>query len=59
MKKTIDSIQRELDSDDREWCDRPFNLVEIKAAIKGKMTEECVDKWLEKAKTKAKIQVED
>lgn len=31
---------------------------DIKLAINGKMTEECVDKWLEKAKTKAKIQIE-
>lgn len=31
---------------------------EVKAAIKHKMTEECVNKWLEKVKTKAKIQVE-
>ena len=32
---------------------------EIKAAIKGRMTEECVDKWLKKVKSKAKIQIED
>jgi len=32
---------------------------DIKIAIKGKMTEECVNKWLKKAKTKAKIQIEN
>lgn len=32
---------------------------EIKQAIKGKMTEDVVDKWLEKVRTKAKIQIEN
>ena len=32
---------------------------EIKAAIKNKMTEQCVDKWLEKVRPKAKIQIEN
>lgn len=31
---------------------------EVRAAIKHKMTEGCVDKWLEKVKPKAKIQIE-
>ena len=32
---------------------------EIKAAITGKLNEECIDKWIEKEKANAKIEIED